>query len=136
MLLVFAAQALGDITQERLGFRWDFPAVGTDFLSWQLHWDGVDEPPQETWLLTMAIGAWDYGSSPTVPLGAVEVLAINYGDLGTQFATWDTNHRLIFSWSMDINDPAFAGFKVAAQGIGLTPAGDFFVSDVTGVVLQ
>jgi hypothetical protein len=120
---------------ERLGFRWDFPAVGTDFISWQLHWADPGPQPLQPWILTMAIGPWDYNISPTVPFGGVNMLGTLYGDLGAQIASWQDG-KLVFSWTLAVNDPLFVGLRVAAQGIGVLPDGQFFVSDVAGVVLH
>lgn len=124
-----------DVTPERLGLRWDFPAVGTDFLSWQLHWSGQGAPPTEPWHLLMCIGPWDYNMTPTVPFSGMEVLGTLYGDLGFGTSLWDSN-RLVFSWTIALNDPVFVGFRAAAQGIGVSSTGELFASDVVGVVLQ
>jgi hypothetical protein len=120
---------------ERLGFRWDFPAIGTDSISWQLHWDGAGPQPLQPWILTLVIGSWAYNSCPTVSVGGVSMLGAVYGDLGAQIASWQDG-KLVFSWTLAVNDPLFIGLRVAAQGIGVLPDGQFFVSDVAGVVLH
>jgi hypothetical protein len=120
---------------ERLGFRWDFPAIGTDSISWQLHWTAAGPQPLQPWILTMAIGPWAYNSCPTVSVGGVSMLGAVYGDLGAQMASWQDG-KLVFSWTLAVNDPLFIGLRVAAQGIGVLPDGQFFVSDVAGVVLH
>jgi hypothetical protein len=129
------ASMLDPVSPERLGFRWDFPAVGTDFISWQLHWAGAAAPPPDTWIMTMALGGWSYQTVPTVGLAGVEVLGAVYGDLGLRFASWQ-DKKMAFNWVLAVNDPIFVGFRVAAQGIGLAPTGHLFVSDVVGVVLR
>jgi hypothetical protein len=119
----------------KLGIRTDFPAVGTDFVSWELYWRWASPPAYQDVLLTMVVGAWDFGFNPTVPFMGLEILAVPYGDLGAQLASWNNRGVVSFGWAIDINNPALVGLKVAVQAIGALPTGQFIVSDTVGVQL-
>lgn len=119
----------------KLGIRTDFPAVGTDFVSWELYWRWASAPAYQDVLLTMVVGAWDFGFNPTVPFMGLEILAVPYGDLGAQLASWNNRGVVSFGWAIDINNPALVGLKVAVQAIGALPTGQFIVSDTVGVQL-
>jgi hypothetical protein len=120
----------------KVDMRTDFPVANTDFISWELHWRFQTPPDFAEVLLTMVVGAWDYGINPTVPALGVEVLAVPYGDLGAQLRAWDNRGRVSFGWAINVNNPALVGLKVAAQALGALPTGQFITSDVVGVQLS
>jgi hypothetical protein len=115
--------------------RWDFPAVGTDFVSWEMYWRSSAPQPTESMLLTMTVGAWNFGVNPTMAFLDVEVLAAPFGTLGVQAASWDNRGVVSFGWLFAVNNPALTGLKVAMQAVGVLPSGQFVVSDVVGVLL-
>jgi hypothetical protein len=119
----------------RVGVRWDFPTVGTDFVSWEMYWTSGSPQPADPVLLTMVVGAWDFGVNPTVPALGVEILAVPFGDLGAQVAYWHNSGRVSFGWTFAVNNPSFVGLKVAMQAVGVLATGQFIVSDVAGVKL-
>ena len=54
-----------------ISMRWDYPSVGTDFMSWSLYWDGVTPRPQGVGLFTIILGQWAPFISPTSPVNGV-----------------------------------------------------------------
>jgi len=123
------------LVPSKVGVRPDFPTVGTDFVSWELHWGSSAPQPVDPLLLTMVVGSWDYGINPTTPALGVEILASQYGTLGVQVATWQNRGYVSFGWAFAVNNPIFVGLKVAMQAVGVLPNGQFIVSDVAGVTL-
>jgi len=119
----------------KVGIRWDFPAVGSDFISWELYWGTAAPQPTDPILLTMIFGLWDYGFNPTAPVLGVDLLAAPLGDLGAQIATWDNRGVVSFGWVVAVNNPSFVGVKVALQAVGVLPTGQLIASDVAGMLL-
>jgi len=130
-----AASVDPHMVPSRVGIRWDFPTVGTDFVSWEIYWRSPAPQPVDPMLLLMTVGAWDFGYHPTVPALGVEVLAVPYGDLGVQVGNWENRGYVSFGWAVSVNNPVLSGLKVAMQAVGLLPTGQFVASDVVGVHL-
>jgi hypothetical protein len=100
-----------------------------------MYWTSGSPQPADPVLLTMVVGAWDFGVNPTVPALGVEILAVPFGDLGAQVAYWHNSGRVSFGWTFAVNNPSFVGLKVAMQAVGVLATGQFIVSDVAGVKL-
>jgi hypothetical protein len=118
-----------------ISMRWDYPSVGTDFMSWSLYWDGVTPRPQGVGLFTIILGQWAPFISPTSPVNGLDILTVQYGTFPTSAADWDSD-RIDVAYAFNVNDPSFIGTMVAIQAVGVSPMGDVFSSDVRGVVLQ
>jgi hypothetical protein len=117
----------------RVSVRPDFPTVGTDFVSWQLYWSSGQAQPSDPMLLTMLVGGWDFYSNPTAPALGLDLLAVQYGSLGVQAASWGNRGQVEFGWALAVNNPALVGLRVAMQAFGMLPTGQFISSDVIGV---
>ena len=119
-----------------LRIRWDFPAVGTSTMSWELHWESGTQETPGTALMTIIVGSWDYGANPTIPIPQGEILAIQFGSMNNQFITWNGHDALSAGWAYSVNNPLFAGIHGAIQGAAILPSGGIVISDVVGVKLQ
>lgn len=124
------------VEASRVAIRWDFPAVGHDFIGWDVYWVATSAPPTGAVLMTIGIGAWDLATSPTVNIAGLEVLATVYGTLTTQTGVWSDSRRLSFGYGFAINNPVFVGVKIAAQAVGVMASGETIVSDVSGVIFR
>lgn len=124
------------VEASRVAIRWDFPAVGQDYIGWDVYWVASSAPPTGAMLMTIGIGAWDLASSPTVNVAGMNVLATVYGTLTTQSGSWGDSKRLSFGYGFAVNDPVFVGVKIAAQAVGVMASGETLVSDVSGVVFR
>lgn len=125
-----------EVEASRVAIRWDFPAVGHDFIGWDVHWIASSVPPTGAVLMTIGIGAWDLATDPTVNIAGLNVLATVYGSLTTQSGVWGDSKRLSFGYGFAVNDPVFVGVRIAAQAVGVMASGETIVSDVSGVIFR
>lgn len=119
----------------QLQMRWDFPTVGTDTLAYNLRWSAGGAPPSTPFLVTMVMGDWQLGTDPTVAALGLNLLAQQYGVLGSVTADFDVFGHASVAYAFSVNNPALAGLHVALQAVGISPSSELFCSDVLGVKL-
>ena len=119
---------------DRVYVRWDYPSVGNATISWRLNCPSGNHDPI---LVGCYVGPWDYGAVPHAPSGlGFNVLQAQYGMLGPMVASCDTTRVGVASFSLDVNNPAFTGTRIAFHFVGLLTSFEFITSDVDGVVLH